>query len=663
MSRNIAARLIILWAALGLVALLASTAAWDPHFDKAAVFAILSGATPQGFWQTLFRDAFLPRLACGFLAGAGLALAGALLQLALRNPLASPTTLGVSAGSQLALALAALTPALAGVPAPVIAIAGAIAAFAIVFSVARRTGFEPAGTALAGVAVSLLATAAASLLALLREERLSFLFLWGSGHLAQADWGVTRLLALQLGLAVLLLTGMARPLRLLAVGDDVSRALGFPAALVRLGVVCVAVAISAVTVSQLGIIGFVGLAVPAMLRLAGLPFVAGHPFATALTGGLMVLAADALARLLSLGAAELVPAGAVTALLGGPVLFMLVRRLPGRAPPREASPDVRPLLPGRVLIPASLAALAIAASVALVSGSDASAFGLPDGQMLGQLMAARWPRVVAAAACGMALGLAGLMIQRLTHNRLASPELLGINGGAALAIIAATLMLGDLSRAAMVAAGTCGALACLALLLATAPRRADMGPHLILCGIALGVFMDSVLRIALANAGPRLGSLLTWLSGSTSFATGPEAITALAAACLGVALLMGMARALDLLTLGAEIARGRGLATKRMELLATGSASLAAAMAVAIIGPLGFIGLLAPQAAMLLGARRARVQLPTAATIGAALMVAADWAGRRIAYPFEIPAGLVASFAGAAILIGLIARTRKTALG
>ena len=659
MSTGAPARLIALWAALGLAALLASAAAWEPHFDGATVFPILMGRAPESFWQILFRDAFLPRLAAGFLAGGSLALAGALLQLALRNPLASPTTLGVSAGSQLALALAALTPALAEVPASAIALAGAIGAFTIVFAAARRTGFDPAGTALAGVAVSLLATAAASLLALLREERLSFLFLWGSGHLAQADWDVARILGVQLACAVLLVAAMARPLRLLAVGDDVARALGFPSGLARLGAVALAVVSSALTVSQLGVIGFVGLAVPAMLRLMGLPFVACHPLATVLTGGLMVVAADALARFLSLGAAELVPAGAVTALLGGPVLFILVRHLPRRAPRQEPSPSGIAILRGRALIPAGLAALAIATCTALVAGTDASAFGLPDGQMLGQLLAARWPRVFAAAACGAALGLAGLMIQKLTHNRLASPELLGINGGAALAIMAATLVLGDLPRGAMIVAGTCGAFACLTLLLATAPRRSDMGPHLILSGIALGVFMDSVLRIALANAGPRLGALLTWLSGSTAFATGPEAIVALAAACIGTALLLGMARALDLLALGADTARGRGLAMRRTELLATGSASLAAAMAVTIIGPLGFVGLLAPQAAILLGARRTAVQIPAAAILGASLMVTADWVGRRVAYPFEIPAGLVGSFAGALVLIVLVTRRRR----
>lgn len=658
MSPGTRARLVAFWAVLCLTALLASAAAWEPHFDRATILPMLTGGTPGNFWQTLFRDAFLPRLAAGFLAGGGLALAGALLQLALRNPLASPTTLGVSAGSQLALALAALTPALSGIPAPAIALAGAIAAFSLVLAAARRTGFDPAGTALAGVAVSLLATAAASLIALLREERLSFLFLWGSGHLAQADWDVVRRLGIQLAFAVLLVIATARPLRLLAVGDDVARALGFPSGLARLCAVALAVVISAVTVSQLGVIGFVGLAVPAMLRLAGVSFVAGHPLATVLTGGLMVVAADALARFLSLGAAELVPAGAVTALLGGPVLLSLVRRMPRRAQRQEVSPGNLPLLPGHALIPASLVALALAMGVALLSGTDAGAFGLPDGPVLGRLLEARWPRVFAAAACGAALGLAGLLIQKLTHNRLASPELLGINGGAALAIMGATLALGDLSRGAMVLAGTCGALACLTLLLAIAPRRADMGPHLILAGIALGVFMDSVLRIALANAGPRLGSLLTWLSGSTALATGPEAIVALAAACVGTAALMGMARALDLLTLGADVARGRGLVARRTELLATGAASLAAAMAVAIIGPLGFVGLLAPQAAILLGARRTAVQMPASAMLGASLMVAADWVGRRIAYPFEIPAGLVGSFAGALILLALIARTR-----
>ena len=143
----------------------------------------------------------LPRMATALMCGAALSLSGILLQIALRNPLASPTTLGVSAGAYLALVLASLfTPALIAFSRDIVAAAGSLVAAGAVFALVSRRDFSPVTLVLGGLVVSLYCGAAATLLVLLNDRYLASLFIWGAGSLSQQSWVIPLGLAPKLGI-------------------------------------------------------------------------------------------------------------------------------------------------------------------------------------------------------------------------------------------------------------------------------------------------------------------------------------------------------------------------------------------------------------------------------------------------------------------------------
>ncbi|MBE0694028.1 MAG: iron chelate uptake ABC transporter family permease subunit, partial [Aquamicrobium sp.] len=152
------------------------------------------GADPvEGYDATriVLLHSTLPRLATALIAGAALSLSGALFQQVLRNPLASPTTLGISAGANLALVIAVLFfPALLGLGRDLVALAGSAAAAAIVMGLGARRGFSPLSLVLSGLVIGLWCGALAAVLTFLNDRYLVSLFIWGAGSLAQQSWDI-----------------------------------------------------------------------------------------------------------------------------------------------------------------------------------------------------------------------------------------------------------------------------------------------------------------------------------------------------------------------------------------------------------------------------------------------------------------------------------------
>ncbi len=161
----------------------------------------------------------LPRLATALLAGAALALSGALFQQVLRNPLADPTTLGVSAGANLALVLVSLfIPGLLGVGRDAVALAGSSAAAAIIVGFGARRGFSPYSLVLSGLVLSLWCGALAAILTYLNQRYLASLFIWGAGSLAQQSWAIPLSLIWKLAAVSIVCALVIRPLSLLDLG-------------------------------------------------------------------------------------------------------------------------------------------------------------------------------------------------------------------------------------------------------------------------------------------------------------------------------------------------------------------------------------------------------------------------------------------------------------
>lgn len=270
----------------------------------------------------------LPRALAGFASGALLALAGALLQVLLRNPLAEPYVLGVSGGAA-SFALAAMLVSLPWWGVDLAACAGAFASIVLVLGLARRDLWR--GTQDASPRLLLTGVVIASgwgalitlMLSIAPDNRLRGMIFWLTGDLDGAATPWPALLALVL--ALLSILPVAPQLNVLLRGDSAAQALGVPVARLRLRVYLVASLAAAAAVTTAGTLGFVGLVVPHLLRLAFGNDQRMLMPAAALAGGLAVMAADLAARTV-IAPAQL-PVGVVTALAGVPLfLWMLLRR-------------------------------------------------------------------------------------------------------------------------------------------------------------------------------------------------------------------------------------------------------------------------------------------------------------------------------------------------
>ncbi|AZO09793.1 Fe(3+)-hydroxamate ABC transporter permease FhuB [Mesorhizobium sp. M3A.F.Ca.ET.080.04.2.1] len=642
-------------AALGLGATLANLAALLPPaswLDAAAAPDI------DDMRQVLVHFAFLPRLAVSLLSGAALGLAGAVLQQVLRNPLASPETVGVSAGSHLALALATLAaPSLLAFGREWVALAGAFAALAAVLALSWHKGLSPLSVVLAGLVVSLYAGAIGAALVVLKHDWLAGLFIWGAGSLGQQDWTTTLWLLPRLGIAALTIGLMVRPLTLLGLEDDGARSLGVPLGIYRFAGLGAAVALIAFTVAAVGVIGFVGLAAAALARIGGGRRLSHRLVMAPLLGATLLWAADQAVQLATGPQGDLLPTGAITALLGAPLLLWLLPRLSlGRELPALAAECLPRLQRPGVVLAAIGFALLVLLALALLCGPGPHGWSFAFGDQLDALLSWRWPRVLAALSAGAMLALAGLMMQRLTGNPMASPEVLGISAGAALGMVVALFVFDAPGRALQTGAATIGAFAALLAVLAIGRRAAFAPERLLLAGVALTGLFDALVLVLTASGDPRAMLLLNWMTGSTY---GVDAGSAILTASIALSLLLTaplFMRWLDMLPLGPTVVQALGLDLSRTRLLVLVMVAALTAASTLIVGPLTFIGLMAPHLARRLDLARALPQAAGAVLAGALIMVCADWISRTAIFPRQIPAGLVATLIGGPVLMGLLRR-------
>jgi iron complex transport system permease protein len=277
-----------------------------------------------GLDADIVRELRLPRAVNAFATGGLLAVAGVLMQVLVRNPLADPYVLGISGGAAVG-ALGAILVGAAGLLVPGAAFVGAAASTALVLALGRAGGaWMPTRLLLVGVIVAAGWGAVVTfMLAVAPDQRLRGMLFWLMGDLSHASGGGIALGALAVGAAAALV--LARKLNLLAHGDDRAAILGVEVAPTRLAVFLLASMLTAAAVTTAGTVGFIGLVVPHLVRLAsGEDHRVLVPGAALLGGGLLVLA-DTLAR--TLLAPQQLPVGVVTALVGVPLfLFLLARR-------------------------------------------------------------------------------------------------------------------------------------------------------------------------------------------------------------------------------------------------------------------------------------------------------------------------------------------------
>lgn len=276
--------------------------------------------------SVILWDIRIPRVFLALLVGANLAISGALLQAVVKNPLADPGVTGVSSGAAVAALFIMLVIPQSSVYIPIAAIGGGLVAAAMVYAMAwqRNTGFQPVRIVLSGVAVNAIFGGVIGLLSLLYSDRLPAAIQWMNGSLAGKDmtdvWTILPYSVVGWIIALL----CVRKMNILRLGEQTAHNLGQNMNHIRLILSLVAVFLAAISVSMVGLVGFVGLVVPHISRmLIGTDNRFSLPFSIVL-GAIILLVADLIGR--SLFGAIQIPAGIVMAMIGGPYFLYLMRK-------------------------------------------------------------------------------------------------------------------------------------------------------------------------------------------------------------------------------------------------------------------------------------------------------------------------------------------------
>lgn len=557
----------------------------------------------------------LPRMAMALLAGGSTAMATMLMQQLMRNPLASDSTLAVSSGAQAALvATTVFAPSFLAYGTSAVAFAGAAAALGAVLRLSARRALQPLSVVLAGLVVSLYLGSLTGIVMLFFSEETRGVMQWGSGSLVQDSWRDTLGLLWRIAVAAMLTAFLIKPLNIMSLGDTQAESAGIPVKKIRLLSLAVAAFLSAGVVGFVGMMGFVGLAAATLVRQMGV-------------------------RTLSM---RLI----CSFIVGAPLLLWLTAKAPPR-PSFQTTSDISTAAPHVPRLLRFLPLIAVAVSVlAFTVGRYDETLRLTIDP---EYFVFRYPRVLLAAATGTMLALTGVILQRLTQNPMAGPELLGISSGTAFGAMAVVMLFGITSGSGWFwLTGIVSALVSLGLLMLFNRKNGFTPEKILLTGMALAALADAAIRIWTASGDFRVQLLLLWMSGSTYQATPESALTVGLLAVASLLLILPLQRWLGLLSLNATIARSVGINVSLARLVLIVSSAALTALSTLLIGPLSFVGLLAPHLARMLGARLPKQQLAAAALIGASVMMTADWLGRQVMFPYEVPAGMMATLIGGA---------------
>jgi iron complex transport system permease protein len=603
--------------------------------------------------QLLARHSFLPQLAVALIAGAALSLSGVLLQQSLKNAIAEPTTLGTSAGAGLALTIATIfAPWMLEHGRELIALAGAIIATAAVLMIAGRGRFSVSVVLLAGMIVSMTASAMTAIFLSLFTDYMGELFVWQSGSLVQnGDRSAIILMCWFLPVAGLTAL-LRRPFALLGLDDEAVTSLGLKPRVFRMIAIGLAISLAASVAAAVGVIAFVGLAASVFAKATGARSFGQVAGRATIIGGLLLLFVD---RLSDAAFPNEVPAGSLTALIGAPLLFLLIRRLPGEFRSRAVVNSRRPPTGAATFFWACIAIITLGL-ISLTVGPTAGEWSTWAVSLTWDSLEFRWPRVLGAASAGILLALAGGTMQKTTANPLAAPEALGVSGGATIGVLTLLSITNGVDQLHLSLAATLGAIGAGLLVNALARSESFAADRLLLCGLTVTMLATGWASVFLATGDPRTGWVMGWLSGSTYRLTPYQAIFASLMSIAALAMIPFAERWLTILPLGKTVASSVGVPVSAAWGISFAFAATATGAATLLIGPLSFVGLTAPHLARLLGLHDTRRQMFAAASIGAAIMILADWLGRVVVFPWETPAGIFAAFLGGPYMLWALRR-------
>lgn len=354
----------------------------------------------------------------------------------------------------------------------------------------------------------------------------------------------------------------------------------------------------------------------------------------------------------------------------------LLDRSQGAAAVRLAGARLRKSLPaqrapGVRWLAISIVAVLAATALSICIGGQPSALPdvwhavfTPDGAVMDvTIRDLRWPRTVLAVCAGICLGLAGTLVQGHTRNPVADPGLLGINQGAALAIVAATAAAGEAPALTQALLAFAGALAAsvLVFMIGSAARRGSTPVTLVLAGAAVTALCSGLVAGIVLLNDQALDTLRFWQVGSLA---GLSDVLPVIWPFIGAGVVLAVLniRPLNALSLGEDTAVSLGVSVFRARAVGIAATTLLAGSAVTMAGPIAFAGLLVPHITRAMTGTDYRRLIPLSALTGATVLLLADTAGRVIARPGELSVGVVLAVVGAPFFIRLARRRRLVTL-
>lgn len=270
----------------------------------------------------------------------------------------------------------------------------------------------------------------------------------------------------------------------------------------------------------------------------------------------------------------------------------------------------------------------------------------------------RIPRTLLVAVVGAALGVAGTLMQALTRNPLADPGVLGVNAGAALAVVAAVAVFGVTGIGTYLWYAFAGAGMAAALVYGLGATGAATPARLALAGVALSMAVSSLVQLVILSDQEVFNEFRFWAAGSAEGRGYPVLLAIVGFVAVGLLLAFLSGPGLDAVALGDDAGRALGVDLTRLRLMILVSVTLLAGAATAAIGPIMFVGLGVPYIARLICGPDLRWAIPVAALAAPAVMLVADLAARVVVAPQEIQTGVMTALIGGPLFILIVRRSR-----
>lgn len=317
-----------------------------------------------------------------------------------------------------------------------------------------------------------------------------------------------------------------------------------------------------------------------------------------------------------------------------------------------------------LLVLVAIASIVVGARTVSPGELMSLAGGTGSDEVTSLVVAYRIPRTLVALVVGAALAVAGALIQALTRNPLADPGILGVNAGAAFTVTLAIGVLRASSTSSLLWAALVGAaLTTLAVVALGATGRGPATPlRMTLAGVALGAFLSGVTAALRLTDPGTFDRFRVWASGSVAGRSLADLGSVLPAVVLGLVVAIAVARPLNAIALGEDLAASLGTHVPVARAGAVLAVTLLAGASTAVAGPIGFVGLMVPHAVRWIVGPDQRRIIPLSILCGALLLTASDLAARVLLFGRELPVGVVTAFIGAPVLVLLVRRRRVSGL-